>query len=119
MSELFSASLEPHPCVVCGACCHQYRVEFSVYELQSMGGSVPDVLAHEVSGNRWRMDGTDRHPVRCVALVGRCGKQSLCSIYEQRPTPCRQFTMGDQRCAEARQHHGLPPLPAGDLPLAA
>ena len=119
MSELFSASLEPHPCVVCGACCHQYRVEFSVYELQSMGGSVPDALAHEVSGNRWRMNGTDKHPVRCVALVGRCGKQSLCSIYEQRPTPCRQFAMGDERCASARQHHGLPPLPAGDLPLAA
>ena len=41
-----------HPCLTCGACCHEYRVEFPVYELQSMGGSAPDALAHEVHGNR-------------------------------------------------------------------
>mgnify|MGYP006974789386 CR=1 FL=1 len=59
-----------HPCLNCGACCQNYRVEFSIYELQSMGGTVPDELAHEVpgKGNRARMNGTERHPVRCVAL---------------------------------------------------
>jgi len=111
-----------HPCLTCGACCHEYRVEFPVYELQSMGGSVPDALAHEVHGNRWRMDGTERHPVRCVALIGRCGKQSICSIYERRPSTCQQFEMGTERCNAARLRHGLPPLdtlPWDDFPLAA
>jgi len=111
-----------HPCLTCGACCHEYRVEFPVYELQSMGGSVPDALAHEVCGNRWRMDGTQQHPVRCVALIGRCGKQSICSIYAQRPSACQQFEMGTDRCNEARLRHGLPPLdalPWDEFPLAA
>ncbi len=59
-----------HPCLKCGVCCTNYRVEFSIYELQSMGGTVPDELAHEVpgKGNRARMNGTAQHPVRCVAL---------------------------------------------------
>ena len=109
-----------HPCLTCGACCHQYRVEFSVYELASAGASVPDALAHEVSGNRWRMNGTAQHPVRCTALIGRCGEQSICSIYEQRPSACRSFAMGDERCAQARQAHGLAPVdPAWLYPEAA
>lgn len=110
-----------HPCLTCGACCHEYRVEFPVYELQSMGGSVPDALAHEVNGNRWRMNGTGQRPVRCVALVGRCGEQSVCSIYAQRSSTCRSFEMGSERCSEARQRHGLPPLdtPWDEFPLAA
>ena len=121
-----------HPCLTCGACCHHYRVEFSVYELASMGGSVPDALAHEVSGNRWRMNGTAARPVRCVALSGLCGQESICSIYEARPSACRAFEMGSERCAQARAAHGLPglplPWPQGDgltpvvppeLPLAA
>lgn len=99
-----------HPCLACGACCHEYRVEFSVYELVSMGGRVPDALAHEVHGTRWRMNGTDRRPVRCTALTGACGVESICGIYEQRPGACRDFEMGSERCAQARTRHGLPPL---------
>lgn len=99
-----------HPCLACGACCHQYRVEFSVYELASMGGSVPDALAHEVSGNRWRMNGTAAHPVRCEALMGRCGELSICTIYQERPSACRAFEMGSDRCDEARAAHGLAPV---------
>lgn len=99
-----------HPCLQCGACCEHYRVEFSVYELSGMGGSVPEALAHEVSGNRWRMNGTAAHPVRCAALVGQCGQSSTCSIYEHRPQACRDFEMGSERCAQARAAHGLPAL---------
>lgn len=114
-------SLDDHPCLHCGACCHEYRVEFSVYELQSMGGLVPDALAHEVNGNRWRMNGTARRPVRCDALTGCLGETSVCGIYEQRPSACRSFEMGGERCNEARARHGLAPLPTPwpDLPQAA
>lgn len=99
-----------HPCMTCGACCANFRVEFAVYELRSMGGSVPDELAHEVHGNRWRMNGTDRRPVRCVALNGRCGEAVGCGIYAQRSSTCREFEMGTGRCNDARQALGLPAL---------
>lgn len=99
-----------HPCMRCGACCANFRVEFSVYEMQSMGGLVPDGLAHEVHGNRWRMNGTERRPVRCVALEGRCGEQVACGIYAQRSSTCRDFEMGTDRCNDARRAHGLPAL---------
>ena len=113
-----------HPCLACGACCHHFRVEFSVYELSSMGGSVPDALAHEVSGTRWRMNGTAARPVRGAALTGLCGEESICSIYEARPSACRAFAMAGERCAEARAAHGLGPVDpswdaGGGLPLAA
>ena len=32
-------SSDIHPCLHCGVCCQNYRVEFSIYELQSMGGT--------------------------------------------------------------------------------
>lgn len=110
-----------HPCVTCGACCHNYRVEFPIYELLSMGGSVPDELTHVVNGNRVRMNGTAQFPVRCEALIGACGEQSLCSIYEQRSSTCRNFEFDTDRCHEARARHGLPPLTPIDpiWPLAA
>lgn len=102
-----------HPCLNCGVCCEHFRVEFSVYELRSMGGTVPDELAHGVHGNRWRMNGTERRPVRCTALTGRCGEQVACSIYEQRSSTCREFEMGTDRCNAARLAHGLPALDDG------
>ena len=104
-----------HPCLHCGVCCKNYRVEFSVYELQSMGGSVPDHLAHEAGGNRARMNGTERHPVRCAALIelpelgpGCTG----CGIYEQRSRVCRDFPFASYGCHEAREKFGLPALGA-------
>ncbi len=116
-----SSETQDHPCVSCGACCHTYRVEFSLYELASMGGVVPDALTHEVSGNRVRMNGTAQFPVRCAALIGDCGVQSICSIYEQRSSTCRNFDFDSDRCHEARARHGLPPLTPIDpiWPLAA
>ena len=62
------SSTDIHPCLTCGVCCQNYRVEFSVYELRSMGGTVPDELAHEAGSNRARMNGTQYRPVRCAAL---------------------------------------------------
>ncbi|MEG0053446.1 MAG: YkgJ family cysteine cluster protein [Comamonas sp.] len=102
-----------HPCLRCGACCQNYRVEFSVYELQSMGGTVPDAMAHEVGGNRARMNGTERHPVRCVALteLPHLGDGCLgCGIYEQRSRPCRDFPFASYGCHETREKLGLPVL---------
>lgn len=101
---------EVHPCLRCGVCCQNYRVEFSVYELQSMGGTVPDTLAHEVNGNHARMNGTARHPVRCVALTDLGDGRTGCGIYELRPRPCRDFPFASYGCHETRERFGLPAL---------
>eukprot|EP01038_Epipyxis_sp_PR26KG_P018072 gene18072-25357_t len=60
-----------HPCLSCGACCASFRVDFAVYEMQAMGGTVPDGLALDVNGSTCRMRGTEQVPIRCVALTGQ------------------------------------------------
>lgn len=99
-------------CTSCGACCSCFRVDFAVYELESLGGRVPDGLTVEVNGNTARMRGTDHVPIRCAALTGKLGAQVACGIYEWRPSPCREFEEGSDACHRARARAGLPPLPA-------
>ena len=103
-------SVPEHPCLLCGACCAAFRVDFAVYEMEDMGGNVPAGLAVEVTGNTWRMRGTDHFPVRCAALVGKVGERAHCGIYEWRPNPCRELEPGSDACERARARHSLPPL---------
>jgi Fe-S-cluster containining protein len=94
-------------CQHCGACCACFLVDFSIYEMQAQGGSVPDGLADEINGNTCRMRGTDHLPPRCAALTGRLGQQVACGIYEWRPSPCREFEAGSDACLRARVRCGL------------
>lgn len=97
-------------CTRCGACCASFRVDFAIYELQSMGGTVPDGLTVELNVSTCRMRGTDHVPIRCAALTGTVGEQVACGIYEWRSSPCREFQEGDDACNKARARHGLPTL---------
>lgn len=97
-------------CTACGACCACFRVDFSVSELSSEGGSVPDGLAAGLTSMTARMRGTDYASPRCAALTGTPGQRVGCGIYEWRPSPCREFAEGSEACARARSRHGLPPL---------
>ena len=99
-------------CTSCGACCASYIVDFSVTELLSEGGRVPDGLTVSVSDHTCRMRGTDHARPRCAALGGEVGQQVRCHIYEWRPNPCDEFSAGSPACERARARHGLPPLPA-------
>lgn len=70
------------------------------------------------------MKGTEAKPARCHALLGDVGSEVRCTIYENRPTPCREFNMhgemglSNEDCNRARAHYGLPPLddPLPELP---
>lgn len=97
-------------CTSCGACCACFRVDFSVFELQDQGGSVPMGLAVEVNDSIARMRGTDHQPPRCAALSGKLGEKIGCGIYEWRPSPCREFSEGSEACNQARRRHGMPAL---------
>jgi Fe-S-cluster containining protein len=94
-------------CTACGACCAAYRVDFSVFELDSQGGIVPDGLSVEVTDTTCRLRGTDHTPPRCAALAGRIGERVACAIYEWRPNPCRELEPGSDGCGRARLRHGL------------
>ena len=104
-----------HPCTTCGACCATFRVSF--YWAQTTAhpkGTVPESLTTAISPHLVAMRGTERKPVRCVALEGEIGQSSICRIYEQRSSTCREFEMGDERCQQARAAHGLPELRYSD-----
>ena len=97
-------------CLTCGACCQSYRVEFSVYELDTMGGTVPEAMTEVVNGSTCRMKGTGTFPVRCEALAGTVGELVTCIIYENRSRPCAELQEGTYGCNKARVRHGLEPL---------
>ena len=95
------------PCTACGACCAAFRVDFSVFELNSQGGIVPDGLSVEVTDTTCRLRGTDHTPPHCAALTGKIGERVACAIYEWRPNPCRELEPGSDGCGRARLRHGL------------
>ena len=104
-------------CLACGACCAAFRVDFHRPELATAAkAGVPPALAVPLTGSLYRMRGTDEAPPRCVALRGEVGEGAGCSIYADRPGPCRDFApyaplgIGDDACDRARRRHGLPPL---------
>lgn len=104
-------------CTSCGACCAAYRVSFYCGETDEFpGGNVPSGLVEQVTSVMACMRGTAAQPPRCIALQGEVGKSVSCAIYEQRPSPCREFAplaavgRADEACTDARRRHGLEPL---------
>ena len=104
-------------CLSCGACCAAFRVDFHRADLATAEtAGVPEALTVPLTATLVRMRGTDEAPPRCIALEGEVGQHVTCSIYEQRPGPCRDFApyaplgLGDDACDRARRRYGLPPL---------
>ncbi len=107
--------MKKNPCLGCGACCAHFRVQFYWRE------AVPEPMFEELDARYRCMKGTnDKHHPKCVCLRGRIGRDAGCSMYERRPTPCRNFTASfvdgkrNARCDEARLRHGLKPLTPED-----
>jgi Fe-S-cluster containining protein len=108
-----------NPCVGCGACCAAFRVQFYWREASPADHkpSVPAEFVQELTATHNCMLGTaDKHRPKCAALKGRIGHSAQCSIYAERPTPCREFKASfsdgvhQPRCDQARLKHGLPAL---------
>lgn len=103
------------PCQQCGACCAAFRVSFYWAEAPDLAES----LVEQLSPARACMRGTNQATPHCNALQGRVGRKVSCSVYAQRPSPCREVEPGDDKCRRARAVHGLLPLPASAAALAA
>jgi hypothetical protein len=109
-----------HPCQKCGACCSMYRVTFRSIETHEDSFGVPADLTVKVSPETSAMKFNNPKSQRCVALKGSIGKNVGCSIYDNRPSPCRNFKASfedgtqNPRCDEARAVMGLQPLSPED-----
>lgn len=110
---------EIHPCQSCGACCSFFRVSFYWREAEKSDSDhpVPQDFWDEGPGSLRVMKGTaPKHNPKCAALKGQIGQYVACQIYENRPSPCRNFKASYEdgqpyvRCDQARARHGLEPL---------
>lgn len=111
----------PNPCLDCGLCCVHFRVSFYWSEADDgPGGFVPAGMTEKLSRQLRCMKGTNQIPRRCAALAGQPGERVACTIYENRPTPCREFPAHledgtpNPKCDELRAAMGLRAL----IPLA-
>lgn len=106
------ATVTFNPCLDCGACCASFRVSFYWAEAVSLG--LPDTVLEQASPWHACLRGTNQPAPRCHALQGEVGQSVSCSLYAQRPSPCREVRAGDAQCRKARQRHGLPALAAAE-----
>ncbi len=102
-------------CMMCGACCAFFRVSFYWGEATGApAGYVPSELTESFHPYLLCMQGTNQPEPRCVALQGEIGKHVSCSIYENRPSPCREFAMSvngsNPECEKARAKYQLGPI---------
>lgn len=104
-------------CLTCGACCATFRVSFYWGEAETeLGGVVPIALTEKLNDFRRVMRGTNQPRPRCIALDGQVGHCVTCTIYPNRPTPCRDFPVSwsngtaNEECDKARSAWGLPPI---------
>lgn len=108
-----------HPCLNCGACCASFRVQFYWREAEAsnVDWQVPKDYVQDLDDQSRCMQGTNKnHNIKCKALIGKIGENASCSIYENRPSPCRKFQASyennehNPRCDLARAKHGLKAL---------
>ena len=103
-----SADPATFDCMSCGACCASFRVSFYFAEAEANGLSPS--LTERLNDRFSCMAGTNSGAPRCQALAGVVGESAVCTVYAQRPSPCREVQPGDAQCLNARAKHGLRPL---------
>jgi Fe-S-cluster containining protein len=106
-----------NPCLSCGACCAFYRASFYWSEAEGYTpGGVPLKMTKKLDDFRLMMIGTGGSAPRCIALLGDISRSVRCSIYERRPSICREFepswqnNTSNPRCDKARLAWGMRPL---------
>lgn len=114
---------ERNPCLICGACCIVFRASFYWAEGDDIAeGGVPVHLTEKVNAFRRAMRKRNSQDRRCIALEGIPGRNVRCTIYEHRPSVCRNFEPsrkagGDNpRCRRARAVLGFEPLASQEFP---
>jgi len=105
-----------NPCLTCGACCAAFRISLDRAEADDAGGTVPVDMTWRFDDLSRVMKMAERAEPRCVALEGTIGSCVRCTIYEGRPSACREFAVSwengkpNELCDRARKEWGLEPL---------
>lgn len=114
--KIADEALAENPCTHCGACCTVFRISFYWAEADdAVAGGVPVHLTERVNPVRIAMRRTGAPLKRCAALQGVPGQNVHCSIYEKRPSVCRNFEPSWEEgkhnplCDKARRLLGLEP----------
>lgn len=102
-------------CQACGACCRNLdtnRASGVRYWVEIAPGDKlltrQDLLRKLVTHDRHRVPHLRMtHEGVCEALRGTIGQKVRCSIYHQRPSPCRRVMPGDDTCLRARAAQGI------------
>lgn len=104
-----------YDCQSCGACCVNLpanRAEGFVYWVEIEPGDA--ILARTDLVKKLVVRDPDGVPHlriaddgRCLALRGALGDDVTCTIYHQRPSPCRRVQPGDALCKRYRVDHGI------------
>ena len=114
-ARCYGLAVSGYNCVQCGACCcnpPENRAEgFTEYievderaPLLKKPALVRRLVVYSDEGTphlRLHPDG------RCVALRGSIGQQVRCTIYADRPLPCRKVESGSALCQRYRRDRGL------------
>lgn len=118
-------AVDPNPCLACGICCTHFRISFYWAEADDApGGYVPHEMTEVLTPHLRCMKGSNSVPRRCIGLSGEIGQAVACTVYEQRPSPCREFPVflddgtPNPKCNELRERIALPPLEARTAPIA-
>lgn len=98
----FSGGLGVIDCQTCGACC-AYSFDWPELVEDQDGDGIPIEMI-DCDHGRMRCDGD-----RCCALEGEIGVAVRCTIYNNRPAVCREFspTKRIHDCNRVRKWHGL------------
>ncbi len=96
--ERFEAAFD---CQDCGACCREAYHSVTIAEGDPVAIRHPSLVVHRESYSEIARE--DGH---CVALQNQAGRYS-CTIYEDRPTCCREFENAGEHCLTARRRVGL------------
>lgn len=114
-----------NPCMNCGACCVVYRASFYWSEVDDIReGGVPVHLTERVNNFRIAMRKKTVQDKRCIALHGVPGQNVRCTIYERRPSVCRNFEPSwkaghdNPLCSRARALLGFDP-PSQDFRMGS
>jgi Putative zinc- or iron-chelating domain len=99
----------PVDCQTCGACCREAYHSVTISVRDPVVWKEPDLIVRQGHRFEIRREGT-----RCAALQvdskigsGPATPGYSCSIYDNRPRPCRDFAAGGRHCVEARRRVGL------------
>lgn len=105
------ADRPPPECTACGVCCaFALMVPVTMADSERLSDIVeitfdsehPDIAVDRVL-SRSRENG------HCINLQGNLGEEIGCRIYEDRPSVCREFEAGSDRCHEYRRIYGIEP----------